>query len=319
MAKQLKQLLQEKQEPFILELYLLEKGYFRNKFNSLDLKRSQKGPPKCSKLLKAVYKHLISINQRLKIKNSSPRDHVAQNKDKNDQETPESDSFSSDIQESETSTSQRSENITIRVTEVVTDRKLSCQCIEESRQLSPVLVSEEVAPNTGFLARHVDGRANLSSIRQKPKKVSEDSILSASLCKILFQSAREKSTLQELVHSNLSRQSLKSKKVVQQTRQLLFDCVREIVETQEKKKKQQKTQYLATQDQFGKLIEEKIKCWGKQYGQESKLECLLQLDIRDSAHEWIGYKQHGKKIGCEIGDTILDEIVNEITIEMAGF
>ncbi|GMP24870.1 hypothetical protein CsSME_00001991 [Camellia sinensis var. sinensis] len=34
MPKQLGELLQEQQEPFILELYLFEKGYLRNNFNS---------------------------------------------------------------------------------------------------------------------------------------------------------------------------------------------------------------------------------------------------------------------------------------------
>ncbi|XP_065847063.1 uncharacterized protein [Euphorbia lathyris] len=309
MAKQLKQLLQEKQEPFVLELYLLEKGYLRNTFNSIDLKRTQKDIPKCSKLLRAVYNQLISLNDRLKIKTSNPRD-VA--------ETPDLGRLSSQ----ETSTSQQ-RKMTIRVTEVVTDRKLPCQWLDESRQLSPVSVLEEVVSNRDSPSPAPNnGRRKLSSIKQK--KVTEDSILSASLWKILYQSGRQKSTLpggpaeiQELVHSE---GNSKSEKDLQQTRQLLFDCVREIVETQENKRQQQQqqTQYLATQE-FGKLIEEKIKCWGKQHGEESRLACLFELEFRNSAHEWIGYKPHARKIGRDTGDAILDEIMNEIVMDMLDF
>lgn len=154
----------------------------------------------------------------------------------------------------------------------------------------------------------------------KQKKVTEDSILSASLWKILFQSAREKPAIpeiQELVHSNISGSNLKSKKVLQQTRQLLFDCVREIVETQQRKKRQQqqKREYLARED-FGKLIEEKIGCWGKKYGEELNLAVLLELDFRNSAEAWISYKPYRRRIGCEIGDAILEELMNQIVIDM---
>ncbi|KAF2324234.1 hypothetical protein GH714_010965 [Hevea brasiliensis] len=155
----------------------------------------------------------------------------------------------------------------------VTDRKLQRQCIEDSKQHSPVSVLEEVAS-------HRDEPEYFSTVREKnptktcahsPKKVTEDSILSASLWKILFHSATEKSTLpgvseiQELVHYNLSSQHLKSKSALQQTRQLLFDCVKEIVENQGRKEKQQ-GEYLEAEE-LGKLIGEKIKLWGKQSGE----------------------------------------------------
>lgn len=73
MAKQLRELLQEKQEPFMLDLYLLEKGYPRKRFNSknvvqsCDLQRIQKGILPCSQVLKDVCNLAI-------IKNSNPRE-----------------------------------------------------------------------------------------------------------------------------------------------------------------------------------------------------------------------------------------------------
>lgn len=93
MSKQLGQFLQEQQEPFTLELYLLERGQFRNKHLTSDgdfrccsmnsstnfLKRSASCGAKkrrqvlilnCSKIVKSVFNKLvITINHNQKNKN----------------------------------------------------------------------------------------------------------------------------------------------------------------------------------------------------------------------------------------------------------
>lgn len=116
--KQLRELLQEEQEPFILELYLVERGYLRKSFNggssfprchgdsrksvkrsfSSGLKRSKMGVPQFPKALRSVYDQVISINERLRIKTCNHGDgnvDVTKNKDRQNQEAVEFERFSS--------------------------------------------------------------------------------------------------------------------------------------------------------------------------------------------------------------------------------
>lgn len=92
MSKQLGQFLQEQQEPFTLQIYLLERGQFRNKHLISDgdfrccstnsttykfLKRSascgakkrRKIIPNCSKIVKSVLNKLVTFSHNQKIKN----------------------------------------------------------------------------------------------------------------------------------------------------------------------------------------------------------------------------------------------------------
>ncbi|XP_021613653.1 uncharacterized protein LOC110615818 isoform X3 [Manihot esculenta] len=360
-VKKLGELLQEQQEPFVLKLFLVERGYLRKSFNggssfpcchgnsrkslkssfNLGLKSSKKGISHCPKILRNVYNQVMSFNQRLRIKTSNHRDeNVDDAENKENRGGGELERFSSassstvfnscsESDAEETSTSQQKDHISFTTNtpesfrlcnlienEAVTDRKLPWKCIEESRQLRPVSVLEEVASH----------RECFNTVKEKnpSRKVTEDSILSASLWKILFHSVTEKPTfpgiseIQELVQS----QQLKSKSTLQQTRQLLFDCIREIVEKQRRKQKEKQQQeqrkYLASEE-LGKLVEEKIKLWGKQSGEESTLNEQLDLEFRDSAQEWNGYEPQRRNIGCEIGDAILEEISSEIVVEMIDF
>ena len=87
-GKQLGQLLQEQQEPFILETYLLERGCLKKNLTSeggfscchgnsskllkrsasCDLNMSGKGIPQCSKILRAIFNKLVSITGNPKSK-----------------------------------------------------------------------------------------------------------------------------------------------------------------------------------------------------------------------------------------------------------
>lgn len=87
-GKQLGQLLQEQQEPFILETYLLERGCLKKNSTSeggfscchgnsskllkrsasCDLNMSGKGIPQCSKILRAIFNKLVSITGNPKSK-----------------------------------------------------------------------------------------------------------------------------------------------------------------------------------------------------------------------------------------------------------
>jgi hypothetical protein len=182
--------------------------------------------------------------------------------------------------------------------------------------------------------------------------LTEDCILSASLRKVLFYSPNEKTICaeaterQELVQSYFSPQYLKSKMVLQQTKQLLFDYVKEIVETKGREMKQQchHKQFLGSEE-LGSIIGEKTRPWDKQSGNESNLSKLLNLDVLnseqlsnykserrdngldigdtvfdllDSEQDWNGFELQ-KEIGSEIGDTILEELVNDIVKNMIDF
>lgn len=99
-SKQLGELLQDQQDPFILEAFLSERGCpkkgssskgnskrFLKKSASCCLNNSRKGfPARCSKILRAVYKKFVSI------KDQDQREKISENRN---EEEEESDRFSS--------------------------------------------------------------------------------------------------------------------------------------------------------------------------------------------------------------------------------
>lgn len=135
------------------------------------------------------------------------------------------------------------------------------------------------------------------------KKVTEDSILSATLWELLLYSAATEKTssigtaeLQELVTSNPASQLLISKRVIHQTKQLLFDCVREVVEAHSKRGR-----HLGSEEA---TVE------------EANLLNLLNSDFLDSVAEWRDLKQQKQLIGTEIGEIVLKEIINEVVTQL---
>lgn len=157
------------------------------------------------------------------------------------------------------------------------------------------------------------------------KKITEESILSASFWRLLFHSAVEKpncagaaETL-ELVHSKPTSQFLKSKKVVQQTKQLLFDCVREVLESRGKETGQQDKKEFLGSELLGNLVCGKIKEWGKHSVDGFNLTRLLNADIHDSVQEWNDVEAEVRDIALEIGDAIMEEIKDQIVTEMLYF
>ena len=101
----------------------------------------------------------------------------------------------------------------------------------------------------------------------------------------------------------------------------MFDCVREMVENQGRKEKphQQQRKYLASEELGKHIIEDKIKCWGKQSAGESNLAELVESELMDSAQEWSDFKPQRRKIGFEIGNAIFEEIRTEIVMDMIDF
>lgn len=145
------------------------------------------------------------------------------------------------------------------------------------------------------------------------KKVPEDSILSATLWELLLYSAATEKTsgietaaeLQDIVTSNPASQLLISKRVIHQTKQLLFDCVREVVEAHSKQGRHMDS------EEAGRVI-----CEKEATGEEANLSNLLNSDYLFSAAEWRDLKPQKQLIGAEIGDLVLEEVINEVLTEL---
>lgn len=104
--------------------------------------------------------------------------------------------------------------------------------------------------------------------------------------------------------------------MLQQTRQLLFDCVRELVESHAtKEREKQRCREFLGPEELGKLLSEKMKGWSKHGGDQTNITQLLDSDFCDSAQEWTGFDPEKREISLEIGDAILDEMFKEIVAE----
>ncbi|KAA8528441.1 hypothetical protein F0562_035796 [Nyssa sinensis] len=376
-AKQLGQLLQEQQEPFILESHLLEKGCLKNNLNSAVsfrccsgnssklLKRSAAGSggsksekliPYCSKIARHAFNKLIShqINQKMKNSGSGDGngDYSVTEIGTSNQDVAESDRFSSassttvfnscsdsDGVEDTSSSAPKDQIIWAtasantcealrlvnppREQEAATDRKLQWRCMEDHKQLSPLSVDNETEqknPKT----KHIVNSSTSNNII-KHKKDGEDSKFTVSLYKLLVPSSVEMPSctgiaeLGELAGSNPSSPYLKSKMVLQKTKQLLFDCVREVVDAHVwKNRRQQHFRELLGPEELEKLLCKNISEWSKLSGDEiNRLTQLLHLDFVASLEEWSDFEMQIREIGIKISETILEDISNEIVTDMS--
>ncbi|XP_010273517.1 PREDICTED: uncharacterized protein LOC104609020 isoform X2 [Nelumbo nucifera] len=215
--------------------------------------------------------------------------------------------------------------------EAYTDDKLQWGCVvEDGKQLSPVSVLEEESCDRGSPLQNQmqccpKARSKKDTSFNLSKKVTEESIVSASLLELLVQSLKEKygstgyAAIHELSGSGSS-QYLKTKRVLQQTRQLLFDCIRETIETHGRKvrRHQGDHEFLGTEE-IGKIICERIYSWGKQSVDETNITELIRSDFSYSTEGWSEFQPQIKnEIAMEIGDAIFEEMRNEIITDMIG-
>ncbi|XP_038715341.1 uncharacterized protein LOC120008994 isoform X1 [Tripterygium wilfordii] len=340
--------LKEEQEPFVLEDYLTEKRLQRNNSARKSLKRScssdsnkirRKSNSHCPKVLRGVYNKLTSINLRLVIR--KPDNGEGKFGVPTTAQVAESDNFStassstvfnscSASDEEETPTSLR-EDHTLCTAETsqpkkpysgkqdVIGKKLLWGC--NSMQLSPVSVLAEGSFHGASPHHHnKPAKKDFSTKKQdnsSKTKITEEAILSASIWKFFIHSEQQKPSCKG-VQSSSSSQLLKSKKVLQPKRQLLFDCVREIIKTHVSKMQGRHKQYLGYEE-LGKLICDKIKLWEKLSADETNLLQLLDFEFQGSAQEWSNFEQQRRYIGLKIADAIFEETKNEIVVEIVDF
>ena len=110
----------------------------------------------------------------------------------------------------------------------------------------------------------------------------------------------ETAELQELVTSNTTSQLLIFKRVIHQTKQLLFYCVGEVVEAHSKHGRH------IDSEEARRLIHEK-----ETTGKKANL-----LISRMVGFEWWDLKPQKQLIGAEIGALVLEEIINEVVTEL---
>ncbi|TYH65057.1 hypothetical protein ES332_D06G030500v1 [Gossypium tomentosum] len=297
-ARQLGELLEEQQEPFILEVYLSEKGCGAKNLTPIHggstKNKTKKGIPKhIPKVLKLIPCNKFFTSKGLR-RTNNPND-----------EDGKTDTFScsalcnsssdSEIDEEEASSSSMSSKMAEKA---VVDTNM-----EDTKQHSPQSVLEAMSTSTG------------SNTMQKsfilPKLITEESILSATLWNLLLQTTDSE-------QSSGSSSFSMSKRVLQQTKQLLLDCVRELVDHNNGCMKEGKGKRYLGSEEIGNVICEKIKGWGKQRGDETNIQEMLELDVIETKQEWEGFEieSYKKEMGICIGNAIVEELISDVVMDM---
>jgi hypothetical protein len=151
-----------------------------------------------------------------------------------------------------------------------------------------------------------------SSQSSIPCKIdSGDSMVSASLWESLINSSIVKKS--HIGFSKLrgitwtaSSQYLRNKRLLQQGKQLLFDSVKEALETHGRKGEREKyAQDVAHPEDIKKIIY-------KQTGDFTNLTHKMNFDLSSTLEDWSDFQQSERRIGREIGDAIMDEILKEM-------
>ncbi|GMI91071.1 hypothetical protein HRI_002776400 [Hibiscus trionum] len=326
-GRQLGELLQEQQEPFVLEVYLSERGCchgnsgkFLNK--SASQNGSKKGFPQF--IRKQFFKMRTRISDDEDGKLSVTEIGI------NNGETAEADRFSSassatmynscsdsDIDEppmfADTSMSNR-KLYDEREKKAAADTKLEWSCMEHS----PQSVLEEVSTSTSSpLDTPKVSRKRIFS----PKLIKVDSILSPWLLNLLQTRPDKSSCVGLKLHKVLdwcsSSRWSRSKSVSHQRKQLLLDCIRELVENKcDKEQKGKGKEFKGSAEVIRRVRFENIKEWGKRCGHESNMKQLLETDIIDSIQWRNEFESQKWNIGMVVGNAIVEEITSEVVMDI---
>lgn len=323
MSKQLGQFLQEQQEPFTLQIYLLERGQFKNKHlisdrdfrgcsaNSstyLFLKRSASCGAKkrrkqilnCSKIVKSMFNKLVTYRDSQKIKNlandqehnnsTSKNSNVIANDEKISSISSRSNVFNSCYDSSD------ADDNFLHEKQVFEERRKSrVEFLEQSKQLSPVSVLEETESSDDDDSPHVKKQECVKA--KKQEEFSSPSVSNSG-------------------ETSPESQYIKNKKAIQESRQLLFDCVKEVVENQ--KCKEEEFQRILGAEQLWELLLQNIWLWSQQSINETNIKQLMISHMLSSFEESSGFE--GKsEIGKVIGDLIFVDISNEIVLDMLSY
>ncbi|KAL3840503.1 hypothetical protein ACJIZ3_025094 [Penstemon smallii] len=316
-SKLLGQFLQEKQEPFALEVYLNERTYHKStslnsssnfhnpskilkSSSTFALKKKKKrrnsAIPNCSIFLKVLFGQIVSANNNKKIKNSRNGGQISTTLRENRKNKEEGVGIQS----------MKSTGEFFGEKQAKVDRKLKSGEVEEHKQLSPVSVLVDTESDDEVSPLHY---------KQCHSKTTQgESSTSTSQCK--FEKPTYYNTVQEfqeIADSDSYGQYVVNKRVLQQKKQLLIDCAREVIENHKKRdKRREQLKKILGADELWKLVCENLWIWSQDPIDESNIIHLLHSDLLASEEEWSeGSKQQKTDISIKVGDAILDDIINE--------
>ncbi|XP_062097140.1 uncharacterized protein LOC133803184 isoform X2 [Humulus lupulus] len=349
-GKQLGELLQKEQDPFVLDIFLNERRYVkRNASDSNKSRKRRNAIPSCSKILRAILGK-FGFNKSDQSQNTRSTDTTTTTTTDDDQIQGKSNEKMKNVIVQQVSEPDRLSSASSKTvynscsdSEYSQDESSTSLDQHEHDSFEATRLSyktgKEAISGGAFVFRQLIGNNNRSSV----SVVQEESSLSQEKINLIRrQSLETKTKISSLImarevrekprnvstkisdprelhnlKSKPSRQFLKSKRVLSKTRQLLFECVREIVETHAKKEKVHYGKGVLGPEELGELLWEKMKAWSKQSTGDdtNNITYLLCLDFVDTAQEWNGFDSEKKEIFWEIGDAIAEEIMNEFVIE----
>ncbi|XP_019437881.1 PREDICTED: uncharacterized protein LOC109343846 isoform X2 [Lupinus angustifolius] len=354
--KRLAEFLKEQQEPFTLEVYLLERGYSQkwNSKSKLDSHKSiERSVSTCLnrkiKSLSPIFKVLSTLHRKISCHNkSSIVTKDSSNRSEHVCISNEACSFDLKVVETERFSCSTSSTVFLSCSDIDED-ETSLLAHSDKPQFSPdtcrvsTLCNIEVQSQHGNhhqiciegstfpLTQYQNNRTLNHDVSGKekrihscgvvaPKKITEESLLSTALWSLLTHSTKKENysmDLRENLGSNVSK-ILKSKRVLHKTKQLLFDCVREITITLPRKDYGQGgNKIFMGPEELGNIICQRTKEWSKKgAGDETNLTHLLTLDYLNSINEWSKFEQHVKDVSIEIADAILECVNDEIVSDM---
>ncbi|KAL7116913.1 hypothetical protein ACP275_03G036200 [Erythranthe tilingii] len=320
MPKLLVEFLQEQQEPFALDNYLLERGYskggstitssalrnsarFLKKSASPGLRKRREIVPKCSEFVRAVCGRFVVLhnitNHNIKNRgNSNTRWEISEKQHANEEDKYYLSSTSGTTVFDSCSESDVGDDAHCSQVEVDAERKLKWRYMEDcNNKLCPVSILQETKEGSPF---HDKGESSTTSFSQfKSKRTTTQ---------YYYTSVEEE--LQELVDVSSSySQFIINKRALQQNKQLLIECVREVI-----KKYQKKDGKIFGTDELWKLVCENVWIWSKDSIDENSIIHLLRYDLMESSlQEWstADSDQHKEDLSMLIGDAVLEGIIDD--------
>ncbi|CAI9115991.1 OLC1v1017025C2 [Oldenlandia corymbosa var. corymbosa] len=341
MSKQLGEFLQEQQEPFILEVYLLERGYSKRKLSaeynvgailkrsvSSGLKRNRTFIPNCSRLVRGLFSKLLNSvgdnNNTHKTNNATDGKREKKSfsiSSRSSKETADDDIYSSASSATIFNSCSESD---------AEDAYYYSSRKDSTLETADYYKSSEIEVGGDEMLRW-------NNIKLSPVSVldTESSHASPFLHKKNDDSRRRKFQYSALINaynkteklyyywrsdaSSSSSQYSRNKKTLKQTEKLLVDCVREVVERVKRDSGPDlRSPQILGSDQIWELICQDLSLWSKEPINETNSSRLVHSQVVVSAPEWSSkFEQDKEDVGMQIADAILDDIIRtEIIKEM---
>ncbi|XP_068656703.1 uncharacterized protein [Aristolochia californica] len=351
--RQLRELLLEQQEPFLLDVYLLEKSHSRKnsdseadrnnclKSETLSCNRlrnkKEKALRKCSAVLRSVLSKFgqgkrgvrsdsggkYSVDGRLRNSSCvSDRRSETRFQDEDRVSSANSKTLFGSRSEGDMEECPNSPTAFIRISAGHTLRCLKLRSsnsparnqwrsMQDCKQRSPVSVLEEVPSDDGSPEKTGDSSPTAG-------EEQEGSPVSASQLEYLVQIIADKMGLQisedEELHGFFSSsQTMTTKRLLQQRKKLLLDCVREAQQMSYMRKTRWNSHANIAPEMLEKIICDLIRSWANTAPNSKQ---LARADSLNSSAEWLQTEPHIKEIGIEIADAIFEQTIDEAVTDM---